>query len=171
MSSPERRVFNGKWARWRDFVHFAHVGLCHLQAHLLFRVNLGNDFSLLNRWRNHLWTRCPVPCILTPGYTPPYTWQFWDTYSTCIFVNTQPPIYFLIHNVTTWFPLWSMIYKRWFVLKFWLKGISGWWFQRIPKMSRDWNHSAKYKMRVPNDVCWVLIDLYNYLWSPIIIRT
>ena len=38
------KKWNVKWGRWRNFVHFAHVGLRHLQAHWLFRVYLGNDF-------------------------------------------------------------------------------------------------------------------------------
>ena len=37
-SFPERRILNLKRGRWRNFVHFAHVGLRHLQAHWLFRV-------------------------------------------------------------------------------------------------------------------------------------
>ena len=37
-SFPERRILNLKRDRWRKFVHFAHVGLRHLQAHWLFRV-------------------------------------------------------------------------------------------------------------------------------------
>ena len=54
------KKWNVKWGRWRNFVHFAHVGLRHLQAHWLFRVYLcGKVFSLLNRWRNHLWAE---PC-------------------------------------------------------------------------------------------------------------
>ena len=37
-SFPERRILNLKRGRWRNFVHVAHVGLRHLQAHWLFRV-------------------------------------------------------------------------------------------------------------------------------------
>ena len=37
-SFPERRILNLKRGRWRNFAHFAHVGLRHLQAHWLFRV-------------------------------------------------------------------------------------------------------------------------------------
>ena len=44
MSGPGRRNLNYKWGRWRNLAHFAHVGLRHLRAHLLFRVHIGLSF-------------------------------------------------------------------------------------------------------------------------------